>query len=312
MTLYRKYRPKDFAEFIGNKDSVALIESLLSKKNKPQVFLLYGEQGTGKTTAARIMAKKLGASGIDIREINSSSFRGIETARDIINDIQFCPAASKSIVYILDEAHKWTKDAQDAMLKPLEDTPDNCYFIICTTDLGKLSKPLLSRCTKIEFNPIESNDMFDIIYRAMAGEGAKISKGIVARIVVKSKGSARDALVLLESVIGDYSDEQRIKIINSKVIDSEDADIIELARMLNNSNSRWSEISKLLKALASQDKLSNAEAIRHIILGYTSAIALSGKMTDRIISIMESFLDFEPMNGNDKYQIILACIEIFR
>ena len=188
MTLYQKYRPKTFEEVIGNEASIAALEKALTKKNHSHVYLLSGPPGTGKTTIARIVANRLGATDMDLKEINSANARGIETAREIIQSIRYNPQG-KAIVFILDEFHKWTNDAQSALLKPLEDTPESVYFFLCTTDPGKLIKAVKSRCTEIKTVNLSIEKLVTLIKRINRLEELSISKNTIESIAEKAEGS---------------------------------------------------------------------------------------------------------------------------
>ena len=142
MSLYLKYRPKDFDEMVGNDETIESLKKLIQKEDRPHTYLFTGQSGCGKTSAARICANKLGAKGHSIIEINSSNNRGIDTARDIIDQMQYKPLEGNIWVFIIDEIHQTTSVAQNALLKPLEDTTDSAYFFLCTTDPQKLIKPL--------------------------------------------------------------------------------------------------------------------------------------------------------------------------
>jgi len=126
-SFYQKYRPDSFDDMIGNEAAINAFIKSLTKKNHSHAYILSGPPGTGKTTFARIAATMLGAEDMDVREINTSSARGIDTAREIIQQIKF-NANGEAIVYILDEAQKFTNEMQNALLKPLEDTPEHVYF----------------------------------------------------------------------------------------------------------------------------------------------------------------------------------------
>src|SRR5690606_15380302 len=100
---------------------------------------------------------------LSIREINSANNRGIETARQIIDQMRFMPAGGSTLVYIIDELHMATKDWQNAMLKPLEDTPAHVFFFLCTTNPEKLIAPLKSRCLEVKFNSLDEKEMYILL-----------------------------------------------------------------------------------------------------------------------------------------------------
>ena len=141
MSLYLKYRPNSFDEMVGNEDVVQVLKSQLKGKQTPHSILFHGPTGCGKTTLGRIVANELGAKGSDLREVDSADFRGIDTIRDIRKQSTYKPLESPCRVWILDEVHKLTNDAQNAMLKALEDTPamSTTYFALHPQNFFRLS-----------------------------------------------------------------------------------------------------------------------------------------------------------------------------
>jgi len=305
MTLYQKYRPKTFEEVIGNEASIAALEKALTKKNHSHVYLLSGPPGTGKTTIARIVANRLGATDMDLKEINSANARGIETAREIIQSIRYNPQG-KAIVFILDEFHKWTNDAQSALLKPLEDTPESVYFFLCTTDPGKLIKAVKSRCTEIKTVNLSIEKLVTLIKRINRLEELSISKNTIESIAEKAEGSPRNALVMLEQISNADSEEAIEKILDSKGNEN-DIEIIELARALLNEKNKWKDIAIILKKLKENGKLDDVETIRYIILGYMNSVLLNGKLIPRAVGALEAFA--EPTYNTGKAGITLACLQ---
>ena len=129
MELYRKYRPNALDEMVGNEATIKSLKKEL--ENGSHTFLMTGPAGCGKTTLARIMAKEVGAGPLSIHEINSAENRGIDTAREVMEQMRFNPSDGNAIVWIFDECHQWLAPVQNAFLKALEDTPAHCYFFLC-------------------------------------------------------------------------------------------------------------------------------------------------------------------------------------
>ena len=143
MELYNKYRPQTPEEIYGNDLAIKSIRSELNKG--AHVFLLTGPGGCGKTTTARVFARQLGADELSIHELNSSENRGIDSVREIMEQIRYTPLDGGKTVYILDEMHQQTSASQNALLKVLEECPEHCYFFLCTTNPEKLIQPLKTR-----------------------------------------------------------------------------------------------------------------------------------------------------------------------
>ena len=158
MGLYHKYRPATIEELAGNE---ATIEAIRSHYAQPEAkwthaTIITGPSGCGKTTLARAIARTiLQASEMNIREINFANNRGIDTAREVMEQMRFRPAGGGRLVYIIDEAHGMTPDAKRAFLKPLEDCPSWVYFFLATTNYAKLTqgdegKAINTRCTLLK------------------------------------------------------------------------------------------------------------------------------------------------------------------
>jgi len=306
-TLYSKYRPATFDEMVGNESAIASLQKAITKKNHSHAYMLSGPSGCGKTTVARIMAKNiLGASDICINEINSSSDRGIDTAREIIQQARYNPTDGNVTVFILDEAQKMVNTFMNAILKIVEEPPEFVYFFFCTTEPLKIITTIRNRCTEIKFKALGIEELSEVVNRVLKLEKIRLSNEVIESIAEKAEGSPRKSLVILQSVIGLETEKEQLEYLSSNTTNDEDPEIIELARALLNEKNQWKDIARILKKLKENNKLDEPETVRYIILGYMSAVLLNGSMNKRAISAMEAFA--EPTYNTGKNGIILASI----
>jgi DNA polymerase III subunit gamma/tau len=287
MSLYQKYRPTTLNEIQGNKEMVGTLQSMLSDLDKcPHSFMLHGPTGCGKTTIGRIIAKEVGCVGIDYKEINTADFRGIDMVRDIIRSAHLLPIEGKARVWLIDECHKLTNEAQNAFLKILEDTPKHTYFILCTTEPWMLIKTIRGRCTQLQVNPLTDREMHRVLRTAVKGEGEKITKSVYEQIIQDSFGLPRNALQILESVLS-VPAEDRLEI--ARQVAEVKSESIELCRALV-SAAPWKKVSNILDGLKNED----AEGIRRHVLAYCQSMLLSNSdKADIANEIIQGF--WEPL-----------------
>ena len=268
MPLYQKYRPTHLSDIVGNKPVVEALESVLSSKEIPHAFLLTGPSGTGKTTIARIIARHLNVGSFDFIEIDSADFRGIDMVRDIRKQLHQSPLSGKHRLWLIDECHQLTKDAQNALLKGLEDTPPHAYIVLCTTEPQKILKTIHTRCMTFNMQSLPESRLAKLIQDVTAKEGKTVSDDIVKLIAIESLGSPRAALVALEKVI-DLEPRFQAKAVD-KALAAENQ-VIELCRALFQ-REKWNKVATILSGLQEQDP----ESIRRAVLGYFSAVLLKG------------------------------------
>jgi len=301
MNLYLKYRPTEFKQIIGNEETIEYLENILPSKKRPHVFLLHGPSGCGKTTLARIIANSLEVSNMDFIEINSADFRGIDTVREMIRNSSYHSIGGKDRLWIIDEVHKATIDAQNALLKLLEDTPKNAYYVLCTTDPEKLLKTVRGRCIQLKVQELEEKQMYRLLKKVVKSEGEKIDSEVYETIIRDSFGSPRNALQILDKVLA-VSDKSRVKVAEQAAV--EYIDSIQLCRDLIKGSS-WNIIRSHLRKLKKQD----SESIRRHILGYSQSILLNEK-NDRAAFLIEQF--YEPFYNVGFPGLVYACYTVIR
>ncbi len=228
MTLYLKYRSKTVDE-LDLEDVRTTLKKIISSKEIPHAFLFAGPKGTGKTSAARILAKVVNCDppsprlrkgfepcnqcyqctsiikgdNLDVIEMDAASHRGIDDVRALREAVKLSPAKAKKKVYIIDEAHMLTTEASNALLKTLEEPPDHVLFILATTNPEKLIETIRSRTTYVAFKKANVSEIVRSLERVAKGEKLKAKAGVFELIAKASDGSFRDAIKTLEQFITD-------------------------------------------------------------------------------------------------------------
>ena len=283
MELYRKYRPKNLKQIIGQDITVRTLESLIENNNIPHFIMFTGPRGCGKTTLARIMRRKLKCSKYDFVEIAP---RKVEAVREIKSRINLAAVKGECRIFLIEECHKLTPDAQTEFLIMLDDTPNHIYFLFTTTDPQKMSPPLMDRSTEIIVKPLNEKNLTKLIKYVCKEERTKISEEVIEKIVDNSNGSARKALVFLNGVINLKTKSEQL---NAIVTSTAEIQAIAIARALFNPKTKWLTMAKILKETEMGEE---AEQIRWMVLGYSKTIILSGgKLSGRAYIIISAFGD---------------------
>lgn len=302
MELYVKYRPSTVDGILGNDLAIKSLRSEI--ENGHHVFLLTGDSGCGKTTLARAIAKELGGTEMSIHELNSSENRGIDTVREIMEEIRYQPLEGKS-VYILDEYHMQTNAAQQAALKMLEECPEWCYFFICTTNPEKVIEAIKTRCSRIQVKPLDENTMFGLLRRVAHKEGVQVSLDVLHKIADLSEGSSRSALKKLGQILNLANDEERMKFLDENSFSEENQDVIELCRALINKKG-WAAYMECLEK-AKDDVKANPEGIKFLVMSYARSV-LKKELNVRAAAMLKAFAGVDTWR-NKEYAIYEGLID---
>lgn len=304
VSLPEKYRPHTFDEVVGNK---TLVETLRSVMDQEVVghhsFLFVGPSGCGKTTLALIMKEMLKCSDRDFNYLNTSNTRGIDTIREMDMLVKLRPMGGDVKFYILDECHKLTNEAQNAILRLLETPPSFAYFALCTTEPEKLLDTIRNRCHIYTVKSLASHEIIGLLNKVSEAEGISFPQPIYKEIAKVSKGSCRAALRSLDMIKYVTKPREALKMIKEGII--EDATLLQLCRGLVDGTS-WDTMRTYIKAI-DKDK---QEGARIGILNYLTTVLVNRGDDNRIAEMISIFLE-PTYNTGDKagivYMIYLAC-----
>lgn len=307
-SLHTKYRPKSLDDVIGQDSAVKNLKRVV-KDGRAHCFLFTSPlPGVGKTSLARILANSFAggeATPANIEEVAAADSTGVDAMREIIRHTMFrAIGASPVKAVILDEAHRLSGAAWDVLLKPIEEPAPHVYWMICSTNPGRIPKTIISRCLRYDLKPVSEDDLGELLLRVIEAEKLEVNDDVLEAVIEEAGGSPRQALQFLELCNFCESASEARAAMRSAAQSREAIDLCKF--LVSGGQGGWAQAMKLVKAMGDVE----AEGIRITIVNYLAAVAMSAKTGDKAgqaLNLMAPFIR-GTYNSSDKLAPLLISI----
>jgi DNA polymerase III gamma/tau subunit len=299
--FHTKYRPQYFKHVIGQDVAVKALEGIISRRES-QAFLFVGPSGCGKTTLARICALELGSSPQNISEFDAASNSGVDRVREILRSADYMPLGESRVrSFIIDEAHRLSGSAWDAMLKATEEPPPHVAYFLCTTNEKKVPKTIQTRFTKIQLKQVGEKDLGGLFDYVCDEEGINLPGDVGDMIIRESEGSPRQLLNNL-ALCRDVDNKKDAAQLLKTVMEGEP--VLELCRFIMKGGS-WPKCMAIYKELAEE----HPEGVRIVVMRYFGKVIEGAKNDNEAIFAMRILDQFaEPYENAEGSAPLLRSI----
>lgn len=297
-SLATKYRPEDLDGIIGQDSITKSLKTLLAQKEIPKAYLFIGGPGVGKTSLARIIAKKVGCEENNILELDAATYGGVDIIRELTDGLRYGGIGKTTTKFvIIDEAQMASKAAFSALLKILEEPPSHVFFAFCTTEGNKIPEAIKTRCHTFNLKEVRSSEIAELLDKVCKLEDIKLPDRGTDVIAKESKGSPRRALTYLSQCRGCVELKEIQKIIESC---SEETFVEELAKLIAfPKTDSWEKVTQTFSALKKSDEVINPEGMRVQIVNYLMACLLSAKDPKKSLEFLDKLANFlKPINSS--------------